>query len=71
MIRTIITPKSANIKISIPDEYVGKPIEVTYIPLEELEKKPSKKTMGDFWGIISDETAKILHDEVNQNRKEW
>lgn len=71
MIRTIITPKSTNIKISIPDEYVGKPIEVTYISLEELEKNSPKKTMEEFWGIISDETAKILHDEVDQNRKEW
>lgn len=71
MIRTIITPPSAHIKISIPDEHVGKPIEVTYISLEELEKNSPKKTMGEFWGIISDETAKVFHDEVNQNRKEW
>ncbi|MEO8852350.1 MAG: hypothetical protein ABI359_01135 [Ginsengibacter sp.] len=71
MIRTIITPKTSNIKIAIPDEYVGKPLEITYISLEELEKNASKKTMGDFWGIISDETAKIMHDEVYQNRKEW
>lgn len=71
MIRTVITPKSANIKISIPQEYVGKPIEVTFLSLEELEHNDSKKTMADFWGTISDETAKILHEEVNQNRKEW
>lgn len=71
MVRTIITPTNTNIRISIPKEYVGKPIEVTFLSLEELEQNPSKKTMGDFWGIISDETAKILHEEVEQNRKEW
>jgi len=71
MVRTIITPESTNIKIAIPEEYVGKPIEVTYISLEELQANSSKKTMGDFWGIISDETAKKLHKAVNQNRQEW
>lgn len=71
MVRTVITPTKTNIRISIPQEYVGKPIEVTFLPLEELENKPSKKTMADFWGVISDETAKKLHAEVEQNRKEW
>ena len=71
MIRTVITPKSGNIKISIPQKYIGKPIEVTFVSLDELEVTDSKKNMADFWGTISDETAKILHEEVNQNRKEW
>lgn len=71
MVRTIITPTKSDVLLSIPKEYIGKPIEVTVISLEESEQKPSKKTMGDFWGIISDETAKLLHEEVEQNRREW
>ena len=71
MIRTVITPKSATIKISIPEKYIGKPLAVTFLPLDELESSDSKKTMAEFWGTISDKTAKILHEEVNQNRKEW
>ncbi|HUZ61494.1 MAG TPA: hypothetical protein VMU83_22145 [Hanamia sp.] len=71
MIRTVITPTNTNIRLSIPKEYVGKPIEVTCLPLEELEQNSSKKTMRDFWGVISDETAKILYEQVDQNRKEW
>lgn len=71
MIRTVIIPTNTNINLSIPQDYVGKPIEVTFLALEELEQKPAKKTMADFWGIMSDETAKVLHKQVEQSRNEW
>lgn len=70
MVRTIITPTQASISLSIPEDYVGKPIEVTFLALEELEPKPAKKTMADFWGVISDDTAKTLHEQVTQSRSE-
>lgn len=71
MIRTIITPADTNINISVPEDYGGKPIEVTFIALDELQQKPAKKTMDDFWGVISDETAKTLHKEVEESRNKW
>ena len=71
MIRTIIIPTQTNISLSIPDHYIGKPIEVTFLALEELEQKPAKKTMADFWGVISDKTAEALHRQVEQSRNEW
>ncbi len=71
MIRTVIIPTNTNINLSIPEDYVGKSIEVTFLALEELEQKPAKKTMSDFWGIISDETAEALHKQVEQSRHEW
>lgn len=71
MVRTVITPTNTNIHLSIPKEYIGKRIEVTFLSLDELEQNTHKKTMGDFWEIISDETAKILHEDVKKNRKEW
>jgi hypothetical protein len=30
-----------------------------------------KKTMKDFRGCISDETAKAMHEQVIQSRNEW
>jgi len=72
MVRTIMTPTNADVHISIPKEYIGKPIEITYLALEELAQKPvSKKTMADFWGILSDETAEDMHKHVEQSRNEW
>lgn len=71
MVRTVITPTNTNINLSIPKDYVGKPIEITFLALEELEQKPGKKTMVDFWGVISDQTAELLHQHVEQSRNEW
>jgi hypothetical protein len=71
MIRTVIIPTNTNINLSIPEDYIGKPIEITFLALEELEHKPVKKTMADFWGVISDNTAAILHKQVEENRDEW
>lgn len=30
-----------------------------------------KKTMADFWAILSDATAEDLHKQTLQSRKEW
>lgn len=72
MVRTVIIPAGTDIHLSIPKDYVGKEIEVTCLALDELEQgQPGKKTMADFWGVISDKTAGILHEQVQQSRDEW
>ncbi|MEX8548692.1 MAG: hypothetical protein V5804_13940 [Mucilaginibacter sp.] len=73
--------------ISLPEEYVGKEVHVVFYMDEEVKnhnewesdiqkleaptQKEGKKTMANFWGIISDQTAEILHREVGQNRNGW
>lgn len=37
----------------------------------QAQKHLPKKTMKDFRGAISDETAKELHEHVMQSRDEW
>lgn len=75
MVRTILIPDKAQIKLDIPKEYIGKEIEVTYIPLEELNdiSKPlnKKKKMTDFWAVLSDDTASKLHRHVCESKEEW
>jgi hypothetical protein len=72
MVRTIITPENTNLQLAIPKEYVGKEIEVTVLALDELTaNSTSKVTMADFWNTMSDDTAKILHKDVEQSRNEW
>jgi len=72
MVRTIITPDDDHVQLVIPKEYIGKEIEVTVLSLEELTgDKTAKATMADFWGTMSDDTAKMLHKEVEQSRTEW
>jgi hypothetical protein len=71
MVRTILTPDNTHIEFDIPAEYVGKTIEVTYLALDELKGEKSKKTLGDFWGILSNETANELREHVKKVREEW
>lgn len=68
MVRTIITPTDTHINLLIPNGYVGKPIEITFLALEELEQKHARKPMADFWGTISDETAHKMHEQLEQSR---
>ena len=72
MVRTVIIPTGTDIHISIAKEYVGKPLEITYLSLDELKSLPEEKTtMADLWNTISDETATKLHENVLKLRNEW
>ena len=71
MVRTIVVPDDTHIELDIPADYVGKKVEVTYSLLEEVETKRPKKTMDDFWGILSDKTASDMQAEIAKSREEW
>jgi hypothetical protein len=74
MIKTIAIPQNNNYNLAIPNSYIGKKIEILFYALDEVaeEKKVMpKKTMADFWGTLSDETAKELHKEVEESRSGW
>ena len=72
MVRTLITPINKDVHLTIPEEYVGKTIEITYMPIEELVTKPiSNLTMADFWGVLSDETAQKMQESLIESRNEW
>ncbi|TAH04203.1 MAG: hypothetical protein EAZ15_01340 [Sphingobacteriales bacterium] len=73
MIKTVATPLNNNHNLKIPDNYIGKKIEIIFYAVEEIdeEKKDNPKlTMGDFWGILSDTTAQNLHKEVEESRED-
>ncbi|MES2704119.1 MAG: hypothetical protein V4649_15875 [Bacteroidota bacterium] len=72
MVRTVIIPTGSDIHLSIAKEYIGKPIEITYLALDELKEQPvTNKTMAEFWNTIPDETAQKLHDNILKMRSEW
>ncbi|WP_300602113.1 hypothetical protein [Niabella sp.] len=74
MIRTIVRAEKRQIKLDIPKEYLGKEIEITYMPLDEVNqelKLAPSKTMKDFWGILSDDTTEKLHAHIIKSRNEW
>ena len=74
MIKTITIPQNNSFSLTIPNNYIGKKIEILMYALDEVEdEKPAapKKTMADFWGSISDATAKELHKSTEDSRNSW
>jgi hypothetical protein len=70
MVRTILTPEHTDIRLSIPEAYIGKPVEVTLLALEELDRQP-EKTMNDFFGLLSGDAYSLLKNHTEQARREW
>jgi hypothetical protein len=73
MIKTIVTPENNSLYLSIPNNYIGREIEVLLYAKDELqeEKIKPKKTMANFSGILSENDYKSLKSHSEQARKEF
>ncbi len=75
MIRTKVTPEHQDISIHIPQDYVGKQIEVLLYAIDELqeEKQVEGKKPSDFRGKLklSDEQYIDFQNHVKNIRDEW
>ena len=65
MIRTVITPDNSNIHLLIPNNYIGRKLEVLLYAIDELkEEQPvvitKKRKPSDYAGCISKETAEAM-----------
>ena len=70
MVRTIVIPEQNNVLLSMPDTYIGKTVEITFLALDELSL-PSQKMMGDFVGLLPSEDYQQLKNHTQQARSEW
>lgn len=77
MIRTHLIPTSNNVqvKVEVPDNYIGKKVEVTVF-LEEEVQNGSKQNLNStdiskFEGILSEERANEFQKFAEQIRNEW
>lgn len=73
MIRAIIRPDNTDIHISIPDDYVGRNLEVLLFATDEPRGMEEEKvnTMAPFRGVLSAEEADQLLEYVKKSRAEW
>ncbi len=73
MIRTTITPDNKDVHILIPDDYVGRKLEVLlYATDEPTDIQPEKvSTMAAYKGILTSEEAEQLQEYVKKSREEW
>jgi len=74
MVRVVVTPKEQDVSIHLPENYIGRRIEVLLCPVDEInEEKDAKRTMADFRGTLNltDEEYKDLQQYVKDARNEW
>ena len=72
--RTLVTPQQQNISIVVPENYVGRQIEVLVYAVDELveeEKKATPKNAAKFKGVFSKEEGEKFNDYIKQARNEW
>ena len=75
MIRTVIIPTEKNINLSIPEDYIGKKIEVLMFNVEEVILESSVVSPllkpSQLRGFLSNDTAETLHYHIQKSRSEW
>ena len=75
MIRTIITPEKQDISIHIPEDYIGKQVEVLLYATDELKepKGSDKKKPSEFRGTLnlSQDQYDDIQSHLKNVRNEW
>lgn len=73
MIKTIVIPHNNNLNVAIPNNYIGKEIEVLLYAKDELieEKVIKKSNAARFKGLLSNEEADKYDTYLKQVRNEW
>ena len=73
MVRTLLTPQQQNISIQVPQNYIGRQIEVLVYAVDELttqEKTPTPNNAARYKGIFSKEEGKKFNEYLQQARSE-
>lgn len=72
MVRTILKSERNDLTIKLPDDMVGKIIEVIAFEVEETKIIPSAKTRpSQLRGFLSQKSSDLLHKHINESRDEW
>jgi len=75
MIRTILKSNQNDLTITLPDNLVGKLIEVIAFEIKEEKNiiSPEQKKLkpSQLRGFLSKKSAELMHDHINQSRSEW
>ncbi len=75
MTRTIIIPSKSNIVLPVPDNYIGKRIEVLMYDVAEVMPQPEIAAPAlkpsQMRGFLSKDTAEAMQEYIKQSRDEW
>ena len=70
-LRKIVSVKDNLLHIVLPVDFKADKVEVIVLPIEEQNKPGKLKNSERFSGAISKETAKKMHEHLNEVRSEW
>lgn len=73
MIRTVLIPKNTDLHLSIPEDYIGKQIEILLYTTDEVkeEKTIRNNNAAKYIGIFSKEEGEKFNQHIQQARNEW
>jgi hypothetical protein len=73
MIKTVVIPKGNKLLLSIPNDYIGKEVEVLVYAKDELkeEKSDKKVDIARFKGLLSKEEGEKFSKYLEEVRNEW
>ena len=75
MIRTILKTSQNNLTLTLPDNLVGKLIEVIAFEIQEEPQQPESINQqlkpSQLRGFLSKKSSDLMHEYINQSRAEW
>jgi hypothetical protein len=73
MTRTLVIANQNKLIVDIPDDYIGRRIEITCIALNELEGEKANTSKENFRGKLkmTDQQQKDFDLYLNQIKAEW
>jgi len=66
MMRAILKSDQKSLTITLPDNLVGKQIEIIVFEVEEKKLKPSQMR-----GFLSAKSAKLMHKYIIRSKSDW
>jgi len=68
----IITPNKSKVSVSVPQEYIGKPVAITMALVDNREEPKQTTRLADkYRGVFSAEDAKSFMNHTKEMRNEW
>jgi hypothetical protein len=71
MVKTVITPRKKTFSLTIPEDYVGKTLEILFYSIDEIadKKEPANRKPSDFFGTLTGQEGEKFQAYVNQSRE--
>lgn len=72
MVRTILKPEQNKITLQLPDDLIGKTVEVIAFEVEDTDVKITNKIKpSEMRGFLAAKDAQKMQEHIQKDRDEW